>query len=166
MTSAITISTIAIGTDVSRQLLTDISTLSGGKTYILADPSELEQVVLRDVLEHTGSTAVEEVVTVEVLRDVELLEGVEMETAPELNGYVRFIPKPTADTILQVGEDQDPLLVRWQYGLGRSVVFTSDAKNRWAENWVSWPGFDTFWANVTRDLLPHAQVAEFVVEHD
>ena len=43
--------------------------------------------------------------------------------------------RPTADTILMADRD-DPLLVRWQYGLGRAAVFTSDAKNRWAANWV------------------------------
>ena len=55
---------------------------------------------------------------------------------------------------------------RWQYGLGRSVVFTSDAKARWAEAWVAWPGFDKFWAKVTRDLLPHAQSGQAELTHD
>ena len=50
----------------------------------------------------------------------------------------------------------DPLYVRWQYGLGRAAVFTSDAKSRWAADWIHWPGFDKFWINVTRDLLPHS----------
>jgi hypothetical protein len=52
---------------------------------------------------------------------------------------------------------KDPLLVRWQYGLGRVTVFTSDAKSRWADSWVGWNGFDKFWGNVLRDLLPHAK---------
>jgi hypothetical protein len=60
----------------------------------------------------------------------------------------------------------DPLLVRWQYGLGRAAVFTSDAKARWAESWVTWAGFDKFWANVLRDLLPHAQSGEATLTHD
>ena len=75
--------------------------------------------------------------------------------APPLNGYVRFQARPTSDTIL-MADRKDPLLVRWQYGLGRAGVFTSDAKNRWAANWVTWPGFDQLWANIFRDLLPHA----------
>ena len=51
-------------------------------------------------------------------------------------------------------EENDPLLVRWQYGLGRSAVFASDATARWATNWLDWPGFDLFWSNLVRDLLP------------
>jgi hypothetical protein len=45
-------------------------------------------------------------------------------------------------------------------------VFTSDAKNRWAANWVNWPGFDRLWTNVFRDLLPHAEASEAVAELD
>jgi hypothetical protein len=80
-------------------------------------------------------------------------------------GYVRFVAKPTAETILKIDE-KEPLLARWQYGLGRSIVFASDAKSRWAERWVSWKGFDRFWANVARDLLPHSQAGEATVEYD
>jgi hypothetical protein len=88
-----------------------------------------------------------------------------MESAPPLRGYVRFDARPTADRILDA-DRTDPLFVRWQYGLGRSAVLTSDAKNRWAMNWVTWPGFDKFWANVFRDLLPHATQSETAAEHD
>ena len=57
-------------------------------------------------------------------------------------------------------------LVRWQYGLGRAAVFTSDAKNRWAVNWVTWPGFDRLWANIFRDILPHAPQTETAADFD
>jgi len=55
----------------------------------------------------------------EVMKHAEILNDVGMETAPALQGYVRFIAKPTAETILQL-DRHDPLLTRWQYGLGRS----------------------------------------------
>ncbi len=88
-----------------------------------------------------------------------------MESAPALRGYVRFISKPTAETILTVDE-KDPLLVRWQYELGRAAVFTSDAKSRWAANWMNWPGFDKLWTNLFRDLLPHAAATEAIATYD
>jgi hypothetical protein len=78
---------------------------------------------------------------------------------------VRFTSKPTAETILQL-DRHDPLLARWQYGLGRSAVFASDAKARWAADWVSWKGFDKFWTNLCRDLLPRAQSGEASVDYD
>jgi hypothetical protein len=95
----------------------------------------------------------------------EVLDGVGVEHAPTLQGYVRFEARRAADTILEAGHG-DPLLVRWQYGLGRVAVFTSDAKSRWAANWVSWPGYGRLWANIARDLLPHAPAAEANADWD
>ena len=56
--------------------------------------------------------------------------------------------------------DPRPLLARWQYGLGRAAVFASDAKTRWASDWVTWKGYDKFWTNLSRDLLPRARDAD------
>jgi hypothetical protein len=116
-------------------------------------------------MEHTGSTAVETALNAQVAKETEILDGVDFATAPALKGYVRYESKPAAETILRV-DRQDPLLARWQYGLGRAAVFTSDAKTRWATDWVSWKGYDKFWTNLTRDLLPHARGGEASVEYD
>lgn len=161
----VTISTVGLGQDVNRAFLEKVAQIAQGKSYFLNDPSGLEQIVLRDVQEHTGSTAVEKDVHAAVVNRAEILDGVGIETAPPLRGYVRFQARPTADLILRTGPE-DPLLVRWQYGLGRAAVFTSDAKNRWAANWLKWPGFDKLWANVFRDLLPHAAASEAAAEFD
>ena len=161
----VTISTVGLGQDVNRAYLEKIAQFAGGKSYFLNEPQGLEQILLRDVMEHTGSTAVEkQALKADVKKQTEILDGVPMDTAPALKGYVKFIAKPTAETIL--GVDRDPLLTRWQYGLGRSAVFASDAKARWASDWVTWKGFDKFWTNLTRDLLPHAQGGEATVEFD
>jgi Mg-chelatase subunit ChlD len=164
-TQSVTISTVGLGQDVNRAFLEKVALHSKGKAYFLTDPSGLEQILLRDVMEHTGSTAVEKLVQPVVMKQAEILAGVGMEGAPPLKGYVKFTAKPTADTLLTI-ERKDPLLVRWQYGLGRSAVFTSDAKSRWADAWVRWSGFDHFWSNVFRDLLPHAQAGETTAEFD
>jgi uncharacterized membrane protein len=161
----VTISTVGLGQDVNRSYLEKIAQFAGGKSYFLNDPQGLEQILLHDVLEHTGSTAVEKQMPPEVAKQAEILDGVGIETAPPLKGYVRFIAKPTAETILRI-DRKEPLLARWQYGLGRSAVFTSDAKTRWATEWVNWKGYDKFWTNIARDLLPHSQAGEAAVQFD
>jgi Ca-activated chloride channel homolog len=161
----ITISTVGLGQDVNRAYLEKIATFAKGKAYFLNEPSGLEQILLKDVMEHTGSTAVEKPVQAVVVKPAEVLDGVGLDSAPPLRGYVRYIAKPTADTILNAA-DRDPLLVRWQYGLGRAAVFTSDAKSRWAASWLAWSGFDRLWANIARDLLPHAQTSEAEAVYD
>ncbi len=166
----VTISTVGLGQDVNRAYLEKIAVNAKGKAYFLNDPSGLEQILLKDVQEHTGTTAIEKATKVGVLQKAELLEGTGVESAPPLLGYVRFVEKPSAAEVLNIdqqnGEKKDPLFVRWQYGLGRAAVFTSDAKSRWATNWVTWAGYDKFWVNVFRDLLPHALATEAVASYD
>ncbi len=55
----VTISTVGLGQDVNRAYLEKIAQFAGGKSYFLNEPAGLEQILLRDVMEHTGSTAVE-----------------------------------------------------------------------------------------------------------
>ncbi|MEO6808720.1 MAG: chloride channel protein, partial [Isosphaeraceae bacterium] len=58
----------------------------------------------------------------------------------------------------------DPLLAWWRYGLGMSVAFTSDAKSRWAAEWLSWPGFAPFWAQVVRHAMRKHDAKGVVIE--
>jgi Ca-activated chloride channel family protein len=166
----VTISTVGLGQDVNRAYLEKIAQFAKGKSYFLNEPAGLEQILLKDVQEHTGTTAVEKATKVGIVQKAELLEGVGMDSAPPLQGYVRFVTKPSANEVLnidqQTTEKRDPLFVRWQYGLGRAAVFASDAKSRWASAWVAWPGFDKFWTNVFRDLLPHAPMTEATAAYD
>ncbi len=161
----VTISTVGLGQDVNRAYLEKIAQFAGGHSYFLSQPGGLEQILLRDVREHTGTTAVETPQSPKVVKQTEILDGVGMETAPPLKGYVKFDAKPSAETILTV-DVNDPLLTRWQYGLGRAAVFASDAKPRWAADWVAWKGYDKFWTNLCRDLLPHVQPGEATVAFD
>jgi Mg-chelatase subunit ChlD len=189
----VTISTVGLGQDVNRSYLEKIAATSGGRSYFLNDPQGLEQILLKDVQDYSGSTAIEKALEPVVEHRAEILEGTAMETAPPLKGYARFIAKPGAETILGIGVQSaaktpaeepetpyssgtansgseptkmDPLYVRWQYGLGRAAVFSSDAKSRWAEAWVTWPGFDKFWINVARDLLTHTAPTEATADYD
>jgi len=161
----VTISTVGLGQDVNRAYLDHIATNAHGKSYFLNEPQGLEQILLKDVKEHTGTTAVEKPIKALVKHPSDLLDKVDVPTAPTLAGYVRFDLKPTADEVLEVDE-KDPLLVRWQYGLGRAAVFASDAKSRWASSWVAWNGFDRLWTNIFRDLLPHGNDSEAIARYD
>lgn len=163
----VTISTVGLGQDVNRSYLEKVAAASGGRSYFLNEPQGLEQILLKDVQDYSEKTTVEKSLVPIVREPAEILDGLHMESAPPLRGYTRFSAKPGADTVLGINaEKKDPLYVRWQYGLGRVGVFTSDAKSRWAANWVTWPGFDRFWINVTHDLLSHGGQTEAHAELD
>ena len=44
----------------------------------------------------------------------------------------------------------NPLLAHWNYGLGRSVAFTSDAGYKWTTGWQNWDHYAAFWSQVIR----------------
>ena len=162
-----TISTVGLGQDVNRSYLERVAAASGGKSYFLDDPQGLEQIVLKDVIDYSGSSAVERSLTPIVQERAEILDGIDMQTAPPLKGYIRFESKPTAQTLLSIDKGKrDPLYVQWQYGLGHAAVFTSDAKSRWAQSWIGWPGFDRFWINVSHGLLSRIDETEARVDYD
>jgi uncharacterized membrane protein len=65
---------------------------------------------------------------------------------PQLLGYNRVRPKDGANVIATV--DDDPLIVAWSFGKGRSLAFTSDCGPHWAPpDFVNWEGYVRFWAN-------------------
>ena len=59
----------------------------------------------------------------------------DLTASPPLLGYVATTAKPQASTLLRIGPDRDPLLARWQAGLGRVTSWTSDATN-WSARWA------------------------------
>ncbi len=161
----VTISTIGLGQDVNRSYLERVARSAAGQSYFLLDISALEQIVLKDVMEHTGTSVTEREFVPFAEREYEILGGLDLSVPGPLLGWVKFEPKPSAETVLMAADD-DPLFVQWQFGLGRSAVFASDAKDRWATNWVAWDGFDTFWSNVLRDMLPRTAATDTESEYD
>jgi Ca-activated chloride channel family protein len=163
----ITISTVGLGQDVNRAYLERVASTAEGRSYFLINVAGLEQIVLRDVMEHTGSSIMETSVVPQAVGDAEILEGVALDAAGSLLGWVKFEAKDDAETLLTIGEEEiDPLLLRWQYGLGRAAVFASDAKARWAVNWVGGPAFDRLWTNLSRDLLPRSPATEAIARYE
>ena len=72
---------------------------------------------------------------------------------PQLLGYNGTTAKPAAQTVLVTARD-DPLLAQWQYGLGRSVAWTSDSTGRWAKDWLAWSGFNRFFSQLVSWTFP------------
>jgi len=96
-----------------------------------------------------------------VKRKIEALNGLDFGVAPPLLGFASTKPKEGAEVFLETSA-QAPILVRWQYGLGRAVLFASDVKNRWAAEWLRWDGYGKFWAQLVRDTM-RRETAEQVV---
>lgn len=150
----ITVSTVGVGSGADQTLLTAIAENGGGRFYYTQDESSIPKIFTKETTQVARSALVEDRVRPVVAKFVELLDGVGIESAPALRGYVSTKAKPLSETIL-VSPQGEPLLVRWRQGLGQVVAFTSDVKNRWAVDWLRWPGYARFWAQLVRSSMRH-----------
>ena len=57
--------------------------------------------------------------------------------------------KPAAEVLLTTPND-DPLLAVQRYGLGHTAAFTADLGPRWGKEWLHWPQFGPFAAQLVR----------------
>ena len=147
----ISISCIGIGDDVDKDFLEEIARNTHGRSYFIEDPKKIEQIISNETKDLETSPIEEHSVRAVRVRSVELTDGVDFGSAPPLLGFVKTKAKKDAEVILRL-QSREPLLARWQYGLGRVIAFTSDARSRWAAPWVRWPAFGTLWPQMVRDV--------------
>ena len=160
--SRITVSTVGIG-DADQNLLERISQAGRGRYYFATDVNSIPQIFAKETMTASKSAINEEPFLPMVIRSTPVLDGVNFEESPFLLGYVVTRPKATSEVIL-TAETGDPLLCWWRYGLGMSVAFTSDAKSQWAAEWVTWNGYNKFWAQVIRHCMRKSESKGFVVD--
>ena len=137
----ITLTTVGIGADAA-PYLQQLAVEGGGRYHFAADPASIPAIFTEETALVGRAYIVEEPFTPALAAPSPILSGIS--GFPPLYGYVAAAPKDTAQTILLTAQG-DPLLAAWQYGLGRAVAFTSDASGRWAQAWLGWEGFPTFW---------------------
>lgn len=144
----ITTSVIAIGAGAA-SFLEDMATSGGGNYHPVEVVEQIPSIFSQETVLATRSYILEQTFVPTLSSTSPIMNGIT--SAPSLLGYVATTPKQTAEIILRGPEPyQDPLLAAWQYGLGRSVAFTSDATARWGANWVSWDDFVRFWDQAVR----------------
>ena len=108
-----------------------------GRFYNVTSPNDLPQIFIKEAAVILKSAIYEEPFKPQLQSSSELVRGIGAGEYPTLLGYVATTPKPRAEIPL-VTDKGDPLLAHWQFGLGRAVAFTSDAKAKWSKNWLGW----------------------------
>ncbi len=160
----ITTSVVALGAEQDKDtlFLRQLAERGQGRFYLTSDATTLPQIFSTETMKVTQSSLVEEPTqALPVLRHP-LTSGIDWAQSPLLLGYNATKPKPTAEVLLAT-ERGEPLLATWRYGLGQTAAFTSDAKARWAGEWMTWPGYTKFWAQCVRGLLRKSGPSAFDV---
>ncbi|PZR98902.1 MAG: hypothetical protein DLM70_16405 [Chloroflexi bacterium] len=160
--SGITVSTVSTN-GLGRndfQTMRNIALWGGGRYYTANDPSKIPQIFLRETRTVArlgivqGKFFPQELSANPMVRDVRRV--------PPLYGYVGTTPKAAAEVVLASAK-LDPILAAWQFGLGRSVAWTSDAAGLWTKDWLRAPNANRFWANLVSWVFPAAGTGRLFV---
>jgi len=143
--------------------LESIARVGKGRYYFTEDPAQVPQIFAKETVTASKSAIDEQPFIPQVVRATHALADLDMDLAPFLLGCVMTRPKPTSEVVLST-EKGDPLLAWWRYGLGMTAAFTSDAKSRWAAEWMTWEGFGKFWTQVVRQVMRKSDARGIAVE--
>jgi hypothetical protein len=130
----------------------------GGKYYKVKDPNDLPAIYMRESRRVSQSF----LYTKEFNPKLVLRSGATDkldDPLPDLFGFVRTTLKPSALAEMHIEgprtfDQRFPILATWQYGLGRSAAFTSDARTKpgkqegWDKRWAGSEIYLKFWEQV------------------
>ena len=148
----ISITTIAIG-DANRALLRQLSEISGGRPVTVENLQQLPTLLMEAVRDTQRYIVQEPFRPVITAPNEPIMEGIG--PLPQLYGYTATTEKQTAQVFIRSHKDE-PLLAGWNFGLGKSIAWTSDVKSAWAKEWIPWQNFGKFWGRVVNWTLPAA----------
>lgn len=144
-----------------------------GRDYHVKDPSTLPAIYIRESRLVSQAFVHEKKFQAHVVGPREgPTEGMKGEPPP-LYGFVRTTPKESSLVKVmmetdKIGQYKFPILAAWQYGLGKSVAFTSDARTIkdgrafWDREWASEEMYTKFWSQTVNWVLRPAETGKFL----
>ncbi len=157
----ITTSVVSMGNGADSPALAALARTGGGRFYVVDDLRELPLVFTEETITASRSALVEEASAVTLGAPSDVTAGIDFASAPPLDGYALVEPRERATVLLGVRRQHpqpgdaprdDPLLATFQFGVGRSAVFTTDAGGELARRWLAWPGFSALMGQLARSL--------------
>lgn len=132
--NGITLSTVAVGEESDQRLLELLAEKGKGRYYYTDVFSDLPEIFAKETV-LAGKEFLNNRSFYPEEKDASvILDGID--AVPKLHGYVATTAKSRADTIL-ISDEEEPILAAWQYGLGRTAVWTSDVDGRWTSDWLA-----------------------------
>lgn len=134
----ITLSTVAVGEGANADLLNQLASIGKGRSYYTDIYTDIPRIFAKEVLLSAGTYIINEEFTPKILSNHEILAGVKTSDGiPSLLGYIGTSIKENAVEILSSNHDE-PILAAMQYGIGKTVSFTSDVSGEWSKNYLAW----------------------------
>jgi uncharacterized membrane protein len=177
VSAGIKISTVAVGTHgpAGHQTLQSIAEDTGGSYYKAANANALPKIFQREAM-RVARPLVREPdggLQPQITYPHEILTGIPR-TLPRMQGYVLTSVKESGlvEVAMQSGDteveaENQTVLATWNYGLGRTAVFTSDTGRRWTKEWKKDGIYDQFWTQLVRwSMRPSDTDAKFSIATD
>ncbi|MGE3309687.1 MAG: VWA domain-containing protein [Limisphaerales bacterium] len=159
----ITVSTVMIGGHVEPSAMISIAEKGKGRFYDVRSPAQLPQIFVKEAAVILKAAIIEDPFRPQVGGGSEIIRGIASADYPLLKGYVATTAKARAEIPL-VSDKGDPILGQWQFGLGRSVAFTSDARAKWASEWLAWGQYRQFWSQLAQWALKKVDATDLTSE--
>jgi hypothetical protein len=154
--ASVSISTVMVGghgSAMDQQMMQGLATATGGRFYMVDDPTQLPQIFIkesqlnaRSLIEEGGPWN-----PVHIPSGTGPLQGVT--SVPPITGLVVTANRgglSQTPWVIQTTDGDDPLYAWWHHGIGKSISFTSDLGLQWTTNWPSWSSFAPFWQRTVR----------------
>lgn len=155
----ITVSTVMVaghGSGMDRNSMKYVADQTGGTFYNITNPKSLPQIFIKEARVVSRSLIQEgDVYQPRIASRLPgPIEG--FASVPAIDGYVLTAAREGLTQIpivTDTSEGADPIFAYWNYGLGKSVAFTSDVTGRWGSRWASWAEFRKFWEQSIRWVM-------------
>jgi uncharacterized membrane protein len=157
--AGVTCTTVGVATHGAPEntKMTQIANATGGKAYLNPPPKAIPAIYIRETRLVSQSFLYEQ----RFMPQLRIASGPSDKlsgTLPPLYGFVRTTLKQSP--LVEMGiegpptlDQRFPILASWQYGLGKAVAFTSDARSGseqlgWDREWAGSDMFLKFWEQV------------------
>lgn len=161
--AGITVSTVAVGQGCNEELLKDLAESCNGRYFYTDINTDIPRIFAQEVFLSSNTYLINETFTPIVTSNDAIIRDVVAEGLPTLMGYVATTPKGRSIQLLQ-SHYGDPILCYWQYGLGKTVAWTSDMTGEWSGNYAGWENTQLLWHNiiqyVTQDMAMEGAYVE------
>jgi len=148
-----TLSTIAIGDDSDTELLQKLAEWGNGRYHFTEKPEDIPRLTLAEAQSAGSQSVISGSFRLLQSFPSPILSGFVPEELPTIESYDFAEAKPNAQVIL-TSERDDPILAKWQFGLGRVIAWTADDGTSFAAGWPNWSRYDEFWFSMIRWALP------------
>jgi len=158
----ITVSTLALGVDADIGLLEDLAAEGNGRYHFVSDATQIPQITFEEARAAGSQSVLRGSFSPVQLAPSPIMSNVSTQEMPPLDGYNFAGARPGAQVVL-ASDRRDPMLVKWQFGLGRVIAWTGDSGSDFASTWATWDGYDRFWGNALSWVLPDPANQQFAV---